>query len=111
LQYRIQYYTTNILQYLQQYCKSIANTIANIAILQYQQPWLTGISPDLYFEFHQPARSLRAPMVEYVLKTSLTFDSHPSYSFFYQRTDCWNHLPTKATQATTVYTRLIKLYQ
>jgi hypothetical protein len=64
---------------------------------------LTCISPSQYFEHYQPTRCLRTVAEGPVLRKPFTFSSHLLSSFFYRCIDCWNHLPPKATQASSVY--------
>jgi hypothetical protein len=43
--------------------------------------------------------TLRTPLVDHVLQKPPIFNSH----FFCRCIDCWNHLPPKATEASTVH--------
>jgi hypothetical protein len=64
---------------------------------------LTSIPPSQYFLPHQPSRCLRTPLVGHVLQKPPIFNSHLLSSFFCRCIDCWNHLPPKATEASTVH--------
>ena len=61
---------------------------------------LTSLSPTEFFNVHQPSLSSRAPAP--ILMKPFNKPNYVLTSFFYRSLDCWNSLPLKLKQSTSL---------